>query len=173
MHIVAMAEYKFEQHTYSIKEERLRQEEQAKREYHNMVMNQQPSQELVSTIAERRSEREEICVLVVEDDLFSRTLVYKTLNKDFVVETASDGREAIEKYMLKAPDIIFAAWCGRPFVPEKMLSRDGWQTIPAVINKHVYEINSSDILQPGPAALTDGINQIHRIIKNWSTQHST
>lgn len=95
--------------------------------------------------------------------------------KEFASESLAKNRiikdpcDVIEK----APDIIFAAWCGRPFVPEKMLSRDGWQTIPALINKHVYEINSSDILQPGPAALTDGINQIHRIIKNWSTQHST
>jgi len=68
----------------------------------------------------------------------------------------------------KQPDIIIASWCGRRFDKNKLLSREGWNTIPAVINDDIYEVNSTDILQPGPAALTDGIEQIHQIIKQWN-----
>lgn len=105
--VIDIAEKKFDQHHFMIAEEKRQQEEKARQEYHDMIMASEVSPELVSTIAERRLEREEICVLVVEDDLFSRTLVYKSLNQDFYVETAADGKEAIAKYAIKAPDIIF------------------------------------------------------------------
>ena len=59
-----------------------------------------------------------------------------------------------------APDIILASWCGKKVVPEKIGSRPGWQAIPAVRSGRIFEIKSPLILQPGPAALTDGLGAI-------------
>ena len=64
----------------------------------------------------------------------------------------------------RAPDIVFASWCGKPMKKDAITSRPGWNDIPAVRNGHVYEIKSSLILQPGPAALTDGIRALQQII---------
>ena len=69
------------------------------------------------------------------------------------------------------PDIILGSWCGKKFRPEKVAQRPGWQDVPAVLNQHVFEIKSVDILQPGPAALTDGVDHMHRIIQQWVQQH--
>ena len=59
-----------------------------------------------------------------------------------------------------APDVILASWCGKKVVPDKIKRRAGWETIPAVRNGRVVEIKSPLILQPGPAALTDGLDAI-------------
>src|ERR1700761_5391076 len=59
-----------------------------------------------------------------------------------------------------APDVILASWCGKKVVPEKMRQRPGWNEIPAVQNSRIVEIKSPLILQPGPAALTDGLDAI-------------
>jgi iron complex transport system substrate-binding protein len=67
------------------------------------------------------------------------------------------------------PDIIIASWCGKKFKKEQLISRENWNTINAVKNDFVFEINSSIILQPGPAAVSDGINAIAGIIDNWHT----
>lgn len=67
------------------------------------------------------------------------------------------------------PDIILGSWCGRRFPVEQVKERSGWSDIAAVRNGHVYEIKSPDILQPGPAALTDGLYQIRQIVEKWST----
>lgn len=67
----------------------------------------------------------------------------------------------------RRPDIIIGSWCGKKFRPDKVASRAGWDSIPAVQEGHLYEIKSADILQPGPAALTDGLNQLQQIIRNW------
>ncbi|HVG53766.1 MAG TPA: cobalamin-binding protein [Vicinamibacterales bacterium] len=64
----------------------------------------------------------------------------------------------------RAPDIIIASWCGKPVRKEWITGRDGWSGIPAVRDGQVYEVKSSMILQPGPAALTDGIRQLQQII---------
>jgi iron complex transport system substrate-binding protein len=64
----------------------------------------------------------------------------------------------------RAPDIMIASWCGKKFNPAKVLQRPGWDAMPAVRNGHLSEIKSCDILQPGPAALTDGLSQLQRII---------
>jgi iron complex transport system substrate-binding protein len=50
-------------------------------------------------------------------------------------------------------------------------SRPGWQDVPAVKNGQLFEIKSADILQPGPAALTDGVEQLHRIVLDWMAHH--
>ena len=59
-----------------------------------------------------------------------------------------------------APDVILASWCGKKVVPEKIRQRPGWDAIPAVRNNRLVEIKSPLILQPGPAALTDGLDAI-------------
>lgn len=62
------------------------------------------------------------------------------------------------------PDVILASWCGRKVNRERIASRPGWASIRAVREGHVYEIKSAIILQPGPAALTDGVRRIHSIL---------
>jgi iron complex transport system substrate-binding protein len=74
-----------------------------------------------------------------------------------------DPREVVEKN----PDIILASWCGKKFKPARLMEREGWKEIKAVQQKQVFEIDSSLILQPGPAALTDGLESMHAIFKNW------
>jgi iron complex transport system substrate-binding protein len=68
-----------------------------------------------------------------------------------------DGKAVIEK----KPEVILGSWCGKKFRPEKVAARPGWQDIPAVREKQLFEVKSADILQPGPAALTDGVRRIH------------
>jgi iron complex transport system substrate-binding protein len=62
------------------------------------------------------------------------------------------------------PDVIIGSWCGKKFRPDKVAVRPDWQTIPAVAKNHLYEIKSPLILQPGPAALTDGLDALVNII---------
>ena len=85
----------------------------------------------------------------------------QSLAKNRIVADASE-------VIAKQPDIYIASWCGRKFDEEKVTSRVGWQTIPAIKNGDIFEINSTDILQPGPAALTDGVAQLAKIIKQWA-----
>ncbi len=66
------------------------------------------------------------------------------------------------------PDIIIGSWCGRKFKADKVASRPGWHAINAVKQGQLFEIKSADILQPGPACLTDGVRQLHQIIADWS-----
>jgi len=72
----------------------------------------------------------------------------------------------------RAPDLIVGSWCGKKFRPEKVAARPGWQDVPAVKNGQLFEIKSADILQPGPAALGDGLEQLHRLIQNWAAAHA-
>ena len=75
-----------------------------------------------------------------------------------------------DEVIRRAPDIILGSWCGKKFRPEKVAARPGWDAIPAVRDGQLYEIKSPIILQPGPAALTDGINEIARIIRSWAAE---
>jgi len=59
-----------------------------------------------------------------------------------------------------APDVILASWCGKKVIPDRIRQRSGWDAIPAVRNDRIVEIKSALILQPGPAALTDGLDSI-------------
>lgn len=68
----------------------------------------------------------------------------------------------------RGPDIILGSWCGKKFRPEKVAARPGWDAIPAVRDGELHEIKSPLILQPGPAALTDGVRAIAAIIQRWS-----
>ncbi|MEO6066161.1 MAG: cobalamin-binding protein, partial [Lysobacterales bacterium] len=73
----------------------------------------------------------------------------------------------------RAPDIIIGSWCGKKFRPEKVAAREGWQAIPAVRDGELHEVPASLILQPGPAALTDGIAALHAIIRGWHDRRQT
>jgi iron complex transport system substrate-binding protein len=73
-----------------------------------------------------------------------------------------------DEVVRRAPDIILGSWCGKRFRPERVAARPGWDTIPAVRHGDLYEIKSPIILQPGPAALFDGLDAIHRIIVEWA-----
>lgn len=68
-----------------------------------------------------------------------------------------------------APDVIIGSWCGKPVRKEKIAAREGWLRIPAVRDGHVYEVKSAYILQPGPASLTEGVTQLHGILKRWAS----
>jgi len=62
------------------------------------------------------------------------------------------------------PEGVVASWCGRKAKPDKIRARPGWATVRAVVDDQLYEIKSSVILQPGPAALTEGVDQLARIV---------
>jgi iron complex transport system substrate-binding protein len=70
----------------------------------------------------------------------------------------------IDDVIARRPDIIIGSWCGKKFRPEKVVARPGFANVPAVANGRLYEIKSSIILQPGPAALTDGLDAMEAII---------
>jgi iron complex transport system substrate-binding protein len=68
----------------------------------------------------------------------------------------------------RAPEIIFGSWCGKKFSPRALAARPGWEQVPAVRDGELHEVKSSIILQPGPAALTDGVRELHRVIARWA-----
>lgn len=72
-----------------------------------------------------------------------------------------------------APDIIFGSWCGKRFRPERIAARSGWEAIPAVRDGELHEIKSPIILQPGPAALLDGLDALHAVIARWNQRLSS
>jgi iron complex transport system substrate-binding protein len=71
---------------------------------------------------------------------------------------------ASDEVVSRQPDVIIASWCGKRVRSDVIAGRPGWSDVPATQNGHIYEIHSSLILQPGPAALTDGIRQLQQII---------
>jgi iron complex transport system substrate-binding protein len=73
-----------------------------------------------------------------------------------------------EQVIAAAPDVIIGSWCGKPVRPGKIAARAGWDRIPAVRAGQLHEIKSAYILQPGPAALTEGVAQLHRIMEAWA-----
>lgn len=101
------------------------------------------------------------------EDVFAERAT-SPLARDRIV---ADAREVIDR----APELIIGSWCGKKFRPEQVAARPGWQAIPAVRNGELHEIKSPIILQPGPAALTDGLVALHAIIARWAqanSQHS-
>jgi len=93
------------------------------------------------------------------DDCFPE-LAQQSLGKNRII---ADGFTIVQR----SPDIILGSWCGKKFRPETVAARDGWADVPAVRNVQLFEIKSPDILQPGPAALTDGVGQIHKLVLAW------
>ena len=97
------------------------------------------------------------------DDCFPE-LAREPMGKDRII---ADGAAIVARN----PDIVFGSWCGRRFRPAHVLARPGWADVNAVKTGQIFEIKSADILQPGPASLTDGVEQLHRIIMAWGAQH--
>jgi iron complex transport system substrate-binding protein len=93
------------------------------------------------------------------DDCFPE-LAAQSLGKNRII---ADGAEIVRRN----PDIILGSWCGKKFRPENVAARDGWSVVNAVRHQQLFEIKSPDILQPGPAALTDGVVRIHQLIVQW------
>ncbi len=71
----------------------------------------------------------------------------------------------------KNPELILGSWCGKKFRPERVASRPGWDAISAVKQNQLFEIKSADILQPGPAALTDGVRRIHELLGGFFSRN--
>ena len=94
------------------------------------------------------------------DDIFPERALC-SLGKDRIL---ADPLEAARR----APDLIFGSWCGKKFNPRSVAARPGWQDVPAVRDGELHEVKSSIILQPGPAALTDGVRELHRVIAKWA-----
>jgi iron complex transport system substrate-binding protein len=106
----------------------------------------------------------ELVTLAGGDDVFPE-LAVQPMGKDRII---ASGQTIVDR----APDIIVGSWCGKKFRPEKVAARAGWHDVPAVRTGQIFEIKSADILQPGPAALTDGLAQLHRIMRQWEAQYA-
>ena len=93
------------------------------------------------------------------DDIFPE-LAHESLGKNRII---AEGAEIVRRN----PDIIIGSWCGKKFRPETVAARPGWAQLAAVRDGALFEIKSPLILQPGPAALTDGVAALHRICRDW------
>lgn len=82
-------------------------------------------------------------------------------------KNAKDRIVTAEQVVAARPDIIIGSWCGKKFVPNKVAARPGFAVVPAVVTGFLREVKSTLILQPGPAALTDGLDALTRIIHEW------
>ena len=98
------------------------------------------------------------------DDIFPE-LAAASLGRDRIV---ADPMEVVRR----RPDIIIGSWCGKKFSPQRVAARAGWQDVPAVREGALHEIKSPLILQPGPAALTDGLDALRRIVREWSERQA-
>ena len=81
---------------------------------------------------------------------------------------AKDRVVRIDEVVAQEPDLIIGSWCGKKLRPERVMARPGFDRTPAVQHQDVYEIKSSLILQPGPAALTDGLAALEKIFCQWA-----
>jgi iron complex transport system substrate-binding protein len=86
---------------------------------------------------------------------------------------AASGRiiAEVDLPIRKDPELILASWCGKKFRPERVVARPGWDAISAVKQNQLFEIKSADILQPGPAALTDGVRRIHELLGGFFSRN--
>jgi len=94
------------------------------------------------------------------DDVFPERAAMP-LARDRILADAGD-------VVRRAPDIVFGSWCGKKFRPERVAARPGWDAMPAVRDGELHEIKSPIILQPGPAALFDGVRALHEVIARWA-----
>ncbi len=102
----------------------------------------------------------EVIAIAGGDDCFPQ-LAQESLGKNRII---ADPLEVPRR----APDIILGSWCGKKFQPDSVKGRPGWSEVPAIRNDFVREIKSSLILQPGPAALTDGLQAVQQVIFEWA-----
>jgi len=102
----------------------------------------------------------ELVQLAGGEDCFPE-LARESLGKNRII---ADPLEVVRR----APDIVLGSWCGKKFRPERVAARAGWAAVPAVRDNCLREIKSALILQPGPAALTDGVRAIQGVIEEWA-----
>ena len=102
----------------------------------------------------------ELVAIAGGDDIFPERAA-ASLGRDRIV---ADPLEVVRA----APDLIIGSWCGKKFRPEKVTTRPGWAEVPAVRDGELHEIKSPLILQPGPAALTDGLDALQAIVQGWA-----
>ena len=86
-------------------------------------------------------------------------------------DAAKDRIVSAEQVIASRPDIVIGSWCGKKFRPELFAARPGFDTLPAVRDGFLREVKSTLILQPGPAALTDGLDALQSIVRRWSSRH--
>ncbi len=98
------------------------------------------------------------------DDIFPQRAL-ASLGRDRIIADA-------QEVLAAAPDIIIGSWCGKKFRAEQVAARPGWQEVPAVRDGELHEVKSPLILQPGPAALTDGLDRLHAIISSWALRRA-
>ena len=98
------------------------------------------------------------------DDIFPERAA-KPMGRDRIL---ADPAEVVRR----APDIIIGSWCGKKFRPERVAARPGWEAVPAVRDGELHEVKSPLILQPGPAALTDGLDALRRIVEAWAKREA-
>lgn len=101
----------------------------------------------------------ELIELCGGQDLFAENRSFPDAKRRIV----ADPQEVVRR----APDILLASWCGKKFKPQHVRRRPGWHEVPAVIHGQLHEIPAPIILQPGPAALTDGVEAICGIFDRW------
>ena len=106
----------------------------------------------------------ELMGLAGGDDCFPE-LAQMPMGKDRII---ARGQIIVDRQ----PDIIIGSLCGKKFRPEKAAAREGWKDVPAVRTQQIFEIKSADILQPGPAALIDGVAQLHQIFQQWEAKYA-
>jgi iron complex transport system substrate-binding protein len=106
----------------------------------------------------------ELIAIAGGDDVFPRRAA-ASLAKDRIVPDAAEIVRA-------APDIVIGSWCGKKFRPERVAERAGFADVPAVRDGELHEVKSPLILQPGPAALTDGLDALHAIIRRWAERRA-
>ena len=96
------------------------------------------------------------------DDVFPE-LAREPLGRDRIIADDAD-------IIARNPDIVIGSWCGKKFRAGLVRERAGWEAVPAVASDELHEVKSAIILQPGPAALTDGLAALHEIISTWATR---
>ncbi|HEX7341505.1 MAG TPA: cobalamin-binding protein [Rhodanobacteraceae bacterium] len=96
------------------------------------------------------------------EDVFPE-LAGKALGKDRILADPAEPAR-------RRPDIVIGSWCGKKFRPDKVAARPGWADVPAVCDGELHEIKSPIILQPGPAALFDGLDALHALIAAWANR---
>jgi iron complex transport system substrate-binding protein len=99
---------------------------------------------------------EELVEIAGGDPIFPE-LRDKSLARDRIVDPAAVAA--------RNPDVIVASWCGKKMREQTIVERPGWDRVNAVRDGRIFEIKSTYILQPGPASLTDGVRQLHAILK--------
>jgi len=104
----------------------------------------------------------ELLTVAGGEDVFPE-LALQSMGRDRVIADALEPAR-------RAPDVVIGSWCGKKFRPEKVAARAGWAEVPAVRHAELHEIKSCDILQPGPAALTDGLEKLHAICARWAAR---